>query len=260
MTVADRTAAVAAHGFTPRQAAFLTHRHAARWSVRAAAVHGLCPHRVRPEHPRILRAPDATGASPPRTPAGAVPRASTTSTTRRSIAPSASRTTGTAGRRHVARAVERLMVLDVVLGDPETTWLGTEREKVAYFTERHGLSADELAGAGLQPAGRPDRPVLPREAADWTRRERGSRLRLPRDRCHRARLPRVPRRVTVGCSSASTAGPSGWCSRRHRSVRRACTRASWPSVWPRLLRPAVADEFRWFCQVRRASEDGRRPQ
>ena len=24
------------------------------------------------------------------------------------------------------------------------------------------------------------------------------------------------------------------------------------------LRPAVADEFRWFCQVRRASDDGRR--
>ena len=33
---------------------------------------------------------------------------------------------------------------------PETTWLGTEREKVAYFTERHSLSADESACAGLQ--------------------------------------------------------------------------------------------------------------
>jgi hypothetical protein len=35
--------------------------------------------------------------------------------------------------------------LAVVLGHPETTWLGTEREKVACFTERYGLSADELA-------------------------------------------------------------------------------------------------------------------
>ena len=59
--------------------------------------------------------------------------------------------------------------------------------------------------------------------------QRSCRLASPRgeevvfvylvDRGHRASVPRVPRRVTVGCSSASTAGPSGWCSRRRRSER-----------------------------------------
>lgn len=34
----------------------------------------------------------------------------------------------------LARAVERLMVLDAVLADRHVTWLGTERDKVSYFT------------------------------------------------------------------------------------------------------------------------------
>jgi hypothetical protein len=45
----------------------------------------------------------------------------------------------------LARAIERLMVLDAVLADPSLTWLATEREKVAYFTgegvPRHHLPA-----------------------------------------------------------------------------------------------------------------------
>jgi hypothetical protein len=53
----------------------------------------------------------------------------------------------------LARAVERLMVLDAVLAHRHVTWLGTERDKVSYFTgagvHRHHLpsltfrSADE---------------------------------------------------------------------------------------------------------------------
>lgn len=34
------------------------------------------------------------------------------------------------------RAIERLMVLDAVIADRSLTWLGTERDKVAYFTAR----------------------------------------------------------------------------------------------------------------------------
>jgi hypothetical protein len=44
----------------------------------------------------------------------------------------------------LARAVERLMLLDAVLSDPETTWLGTERDKVGYFLERAGVATDHL--------------------------------------------------------------------------------------------------------------------
>jgi hypothetical protein len=37
-------------------------------------------------------------------------------------------------RLFLGRAVERLMLLDVVLAHPDLTWLATERDKLAYFT------------------------------------------------------------------------------------------------------------------------------
>ena len=44
----------------------------------------------------------------------------------------------------LARAIERLMLLDAVLAQPELRWLGTEREKVEYFRRRTRLSEDEM--------------------------------------------------------------------------------------------------------------------
>jgi hypothetical protein len=44
----------------------------------------------------------------------------------------------------LARAVERLMVLDVVLGDRRLQWLGTERDKVDYFSAATSLRPREL--------------------------------------------------------------------------------------------------------------------
>jgi hypothetical protein len=44
----------------------------------------------------------------------------------------------------LARAVERLMVLDAVLASPDLTWLATEREKVNHFTRKTRLDAREL--------------------------------------------------------------------------------------------------------------------
>ena len=43
----------------------------------------------------------------------------------------------------VARAIERLMILDGVLADPTFTWLATERDKRRYFIERLGTRLDE---------------------------------------------------------------------------------------------------------------------
>ena len=42
------------------------------------------------------------------------------------------------------RAVERLMLLDAVLAEREGTWLGTERDKVAYFTLTHRIPKRDL--------------------------------------------------------------------------------------------------------------------
>ena len=38
----------------------------------------------------------------------------------------------------IGRAIERLMILDGVLGDRSVTWLGSEREKRRYFKQRLG--------------------------------------------------------------------------------------------------------------------------
>lgn len=54
----------------------------------------------------------------------------------------------------LARAVERLMVLDAVLGEGRVQWLATERDKVEYFSAVTTLRSNELPhltfGAGLQ--------------------------------------------------------------------------------------------------------------
>ena len=44
----------------------------------------------------------------------------------------------------VARAVERLMILDAVLADRHLTWLATERDKVSYFTLAHRMPRQDL--------------------------------------------------------------------------------------------------------------------
>lgn len=44
----------------------------------------------------------------------------------------------------LARAVERLMLLDAVLADRERTWLATEREKLAHFTLTHHVPRQDL--------------------------------------------------------------------------------------------------------------------
>src|SRR5688572_9848140 len=44
----------------------------------------------------------------------------------------------------LARAVERLMLLDAVLAQREGTWLATERDKVGYFTLTHRIPKQDL--------------------------------------------------------------------------------------------------------------------
>jgi hypothetical protein len=44
----------------------------------------------------------------------------------------------------LARAVERLMVLDAVLADPDVVWLGAERDKVAHFRGCTSLPEEDM--------------------------------------------------------------------------------------------------------------------
>jgi hypothetical protein len=47
-------------------------------------------------------------------------------------------------RMAIARAVERLMILDHVIGHVETTWLGAEDDKVSHFLGSTALGRDQL--------------------------------------------------------------------------------------------------------------------
>ena len=53
----------------------------------------------------------------------------------------------------LARAIERLMLLDAVIAEPKLRWLGSEREKVEYFQRRTTLRVAELPSLsfGLAP-------------------------------------------------------------------------------------------------------------
>ena len=54
-------------------------------------------------------------------------------------------------RRPAAPALiaRKLMLLDVVLSEPTAEWVATEAEKVALFTERFGVSLDDLPRATI---------------------------------------------------------------------------------------------------------------
>lgn len=58
----------------------------------------------------------------------------------------------------LARAIERLMVLDGLLAEPETRWLATPQEKVEHFSKATALPVEQLPGRGIGDRGGPRRP------------------------------------------------------------------------------------------------------
>ncbi|MGH9199983.1 MAG: hypothetical protein ACRD2A_01955, partial [Vicinamibacterales bacterium] len=138
MTHEERQAAVASYGFTDRQAGFLTTvmLHAGVCLPRQYTTYGgiVFGQKTREFFDRLARERFAT-AYPCWRGAGRIFHVHHKGLYR---------AIGEPDNRHrrpatVARAVERLMVLDAVLSDRQTTWLSTEREKVGYFVERRGL-------------------------------------------------------------------------------------------------------------------------
>ena len=128
MTFEERVEAVSRFGFTERQAGFL---------VTVMLHSGVCLGRQYCAFAGLVRRTDAdlfirargrryaTGQ-----PAPTAAHDCFTFITSRSTTPSASPTTAFVGPT-LARAVERLMVLDAVMTDRSLTWLGTERDKVS---------------------------------------------------------------------------------------------------------------------------------
>ena len=154
----------------------------------------------------------------------------------------------------VARAIERLMLLDAVLAEPDRPWLATEAEKVSHFTLTHRIHRRDLPSLifrandaetvryfadklpiGLDPDGRAvfvylvtrDVPVdfrafLERHADLW-RRLPAWTLRLL-----------VPRHLTQAISVY------------HGAVREQLATP---------LEPGIVEEFRWYVHARRRGPD-----
>ena len=143
MTDAERVDAVAKLGFTPRQAGFL---------VTVALHAGVCLSRQYATYSgrvwgRVVR--DFFAILVKRRFATACPCAREganlyhlqNKTIYRAIGEPDSRL-----RRPIAlaRAVERLMVLDAVLADPDVVWLGAERDKVEHFRGCTSLPEEDM--------------------------------------------------------------------------------------------------------------------
>jgi len=133
MTFADRVAAVGAFGFTERQARFL---------VTVMLHAGVCLGRQYCAFARIeygapvrnlFKALESRGFATPQTCAHG--RARLFHIHYKPLYTAIGEPENRFRRpTTLARAVERLMLLDAVMGDRSVTWLGTERDKVSHFT------------------------------------------------------------------------------------------------------------------------------
>ncbi len=136
----ERVQAVAKKGFTERQARFLTTVMLHSRRLRPTPVRPLLRHRPRREDAEVLRQAGAARTARRCTTAGTTVPASTTSTSGRSTRPSASQTARSADRMSINRAIQRLMVLDAIVEDPELVWLATAEDKAANLTGAHRRS------------------------------------------------------------------------------------------------------------------------
>ncbi len=255
MTNEDRVQAVASHGFTTRQAAFLT----------TAMLHaGVCVQRQYRTFAAIAQGQvvreffDGLVARRFATAHAFGPRGGQLFHVHHKMLYRAIGEPDSRYRRRgsLTRAVERLMVLDAVLSMPQVTWLATEREKVTYFVHQRGLETADL-------------PALTFEARD----SRTTRY--------------FPDKVPLGLSPSTdqvtllyvVTEPTGrlfrtFLEHHERLVRRLnrwqvllvlpagltqaepAHRAVFNELCAPPLRLTVLDEFRWYCGVRRASEEG----
>jgi len=139
----ERVAAIAKEGFTTRQAAFL---------VTVMLHSGVCLGRQYCAYSRIVRGQkmhDFFSALVARRVATAYSSAHRRARVYHVHAKALYAVIGEPNNRNrkpvtLARAVERLMLLDAVIAEPKIQWLGSEREKVEYFQRRTTLRPTEL--------------------------------------------------------------------------------------------------------------------
>lgn len=147
MTSQERSQALTAFGFTPRQASFL---------VLVMLHAGVCLSRQYCTHAGIVRGQrshDSFARLLARGFATATRTAHGGTALYHIHGKRLYRAIGEPDHRHrrpvtLARAIERLMVLDGLLADPDTAWLATPDEKAAHFTQVAGVSLADLPRRG----------------------------------------------------------------------------------------------------------------
>ena len=107
--------------------------------------------------------------------------------------------------RTIGRMVERVMILDAVLGDRRCWWLSPECDKRTLLRPH---AADRAAARGIsahrvRSGAREDRPLLSRQAAHRHREggHQSVRVPLPREPAHPGGLPPVPHPSPSTCSA-----------------------------------------------------------
>jgi len=151
----------------------------------------------------------------------------------------------------LARAVERLMVLDAVLASPDLTWLATEREKVSHFTRKTPLQAQELPHLtfGTPPKTTmryfPDKLPIGLDAGGWTHIFLYLVTR---------RLP-IDFRTFLHRHADLLAALPAWTIRllvpRHLTGAIPRYQAALRDELATPLQPSTLDELRWFFEQRR---------
>jgi hypothetical protein len=158
----------------------------------------------------------------------------------------------------IARAVERLMVLDAILATPDITWLATERDKLTHFTLllKSRLSRDELPhltfGTDAAKTVRyfPDRLPI---GVDTDGQTHVFTYLVNRD------VP-VDFRPFLRRHSALFRGLPRWTVRllvpRHLAEAVDLYEAAWREELASPLRLSTAEELRWYFERRRRLADG----
>ena len=156
--------------------------------------------------------------------------------------------------RTIGRMVERVMILDAVLGDRRCWWLSPEGDKRAFFdiTQQTGLRPEDYPHIAFGAAPRKTDPLLPRQAAHRHRegRHQPVRVPLPREPARAGGLPPVPHSSPRPVRDASITGRSdcscrGASGRPWRSTRRRVREELWTP-----LNPSVSKSLETYFRER----------
>jgi len=257
MTFDDRVSAVAGYGFTPRQAAFLATvmlhsgvcmpRHYTKFAGIAFG------HNTRDFFTKLTREKFATAYECWR-------RQGTYYHVHHK---GLYRAIGEPDNRHrrrptIPRTAERLMLLDVVLDRPEITWLATETDKVAHCVHSLGLKREDLPSLTFEQGGsktvRYFTDKLPIGLGATSDELRFVYLVTDPNpdsvrrfmRSHRTLFERLNR------WTLSLFFP-GYLSAAESGIRTVVMES-----FAEPVRLAIVEEFKWFCEARRALEQGAR--